>query len=300
MNMGIVGLGRMGSAIAYRAIQAGHSVFGFDAYEPSKKAAQALGVHVKNSIEDLGKRVNIIWLMLPATAVDEVLQKLKLVVEPHTIIIDGGNSKFTDSIIRAQELEKQNILFLDCGTSGGLRGKDIGFCLMIGGNKEAYQTVIPLFQAIAAAHGYAHVGPSGAGHYVKMVHNGIEYALLQSYAEGFHLLKEGHFKNLDLAQIADLWNHGAVIRSWILELIQEIFAQDQEFKDISGFVAESGMGRWTTDEAQLQHIPVQLIDDALEIRYRSQETGGNYATKLVALLRNKFGGHTVKKLEQSD
>jgi len=294
MKLGIVGLGKMGQAIAERVIKAGYQVFGYDINKESVDEAQKIGVQTVESLEQLAKETNIIWLMVPAgKPVDATINELTKYLSAGSIIIDGGNSKFSDSKERAEQLKKLGILFLDCGTSGGLRGKEIGFSLMVGGDRSAFDKVKPLLQAVAAPNGFGYMGPAGAGHYVKMVHNGIEYAIMQAYAEGFHLLKDGPYKDLDLANIASVWRNGSVIRSWLLELAHEIFMQDQELKDISGKVAESGMGRWTVEEAQMNQIPVKQIEDALAARFWSQETGGNYATKIVALLRNKFGGHAV-------
>lgn len=296
MKLGVIGLGRMGKAIVHRVIQGGHEVIGYDPHKDALQEIEKMGARSASTIQECAQQARIIWIMVPAgEPVDIVINELQNYMHTGDIIIDGGNSKFTDSIRHADALKRLGINFLDCGTSGGLRGQDSGFSLMVGGDHAVYEKIIPLLQAIAAPNGFGYMGPSGAGHYVKMVHNGIEYAILQAYAEGFHLLKEGHFKNLDLADIARVWRNGSVIRSWILELAHEIFMNDQEFKDISGRVSESGMGRWTVEESQKQKIPTQLIDDALEIRYWSEETGGNYATKIVALLRNKFGGHVVKK-----
>ncbi|HJM68684.1 MAG TPA: NAD(P)-binding domain-containing protein, partial [Candidatus Babeliales bacterium] len=191
---------------------------------------------------------------------------------------------------------QNNIAYLDCGTSGGLAGLKEGFCLMVGGNKKAYDAIKSVLKSIAAPEGYAYVGPSGTGHYVKMIHNGIEYALLQSYAEGFDLLKNGEFKDLKLEQISGLWEHGSIVRSEILSLMHGVLAKDQKLESVSGKVAESGMGRWTVELAKKENVPVPLIEKALEIRKESQKTGGNYGTKLVAMLRNAFGGHSVDKV----
>lgn len=295
MKVGIIGLGKMGKAIAQRLLNAQHEVFGFDADQQTLDQASKIGVKKSKNLEELTKNVRILWLMVPAgEIVDKVLEELRPYLIGRDIIIDGGNSKFTDSIRRAEELATIGVHFLDCGTSGGLRGEDIGFSLMVGGNYDAFKEIEPLLQAIAAPNGFAHMGPAGTGHYVKMVHNGIEYALMQSYAEGFNLLKNGHFKELDLAKISSVWSNGAVIRSWLLQLCHEIFLEDQKLEHISGKVAESGMAKWTIQDAQKHDIPVQLIEDALQIRFWSQEAGGNYATKVVAMLRNKFGGHTVE------
>lgn len=299
MNIAVIGLGKMGEAIASRAVNAGHAVFGFDVNKEMCAAAQRSGVSVVQSIEDFAHRgIHVFWLMVPqGELVDKVIGQLQSFAQPGDVIIDGGNSKFTDSIRRAKELEKDRIFYLDCGTSGGVHGRENGFCLMVGGQKEAYEQVKPVLLSVAISGGCAHVGPSGSGHYVKMVHNGIEYGLLQAYAEGFHLLKDGEFKNdqLDLEQIAKLWNHGSVIRSWILDLLYDVMKEDQNLDDIAGNVAATGMGLWTVERAHASNISVPVIEKALDVRNCSEKTGGNYATKIVAMLRNKFGGHSVTK-----
>jgi 6-phosphogluconate dehydrogenase len=193
-------------------------------------------------------------------------------------------------------LQKNNIHLLDCGTSGGLYGKKKGFSLMIGGDKTVFEKAKPLFQAIAAPQGFGYFGSTGAGHYVKMVHNGIEYSLLQAYAEGFQLLKKNNtYTNFDLEQICEVWKHGSVIRSWIISLSKNIFANDQDFKTISGSIGENLTGRWTLKESKMQNINMPLLEKSLEIRSWSRESGGNYATKIIALLRNAFGGHQIQK-----
>ena len=295
MKCGIIGLGRMGLAIAERAANAGHQVYAFDADQNACAIAQAQGITIVPSVASLPEHVSVIWLMVPAgKVVDLVLDELSPTLKSEQIIVDGGNSNFNDSIARAERLKSRNIGYLDCGTSGGLKGREIGFSLMVGGDQKSFEIVEPLFKAIAAPQSYGLVGPSGAGHYVKMIHNGIEYALLQGYAEGFQLLKEGHYPKLDLAQITGIWQHASVIRSWILDLAHDIFKADQTLESISGKVAESGTGRWTVEEAHKQKVPVTLIEQSLKIRDESQKTGGNYATKVVALLRKAFGGHKIE------
>lgn len=301
MNIAIIGLGRMGSAIADRARKAGHTVFGFDMNENACDAARVMGIQIVDTIRSLADKADVFWLMVPVgDPVDQSIRELQDVIQLNSIIIDGGNSKFTDSQRRAQELIEYNITFLDCGTSGGLKGHEIGFSLMVGGDRSAYEKITPLLKAIAAPHGYGYVGPSGAGHYVKMVHNGIEYALMQAYAEGFQLLKEGSFKaqHLDLESITGIWQHGSVIRSWLLDLSHDIFKHDQLLKNVNGFIAEGGTGKWTVEDAHKNNVPLPVIEDALNVRAQSRITGGNYATKIVALLRNAFGGHAVDKVEQ--
>jgi len=297
MKVGIIGLGRMGNAIAFRAIEGGHEVIGYDDYLEARKKAEEIGVTVVDNIAAMAEAVRIFWLMVPVDAVEDVIKTLRPHIKAGDIIVDGGNSKYTDSIRRAYELGQENIFFLDCGTSGGIQGRGQGFCLMVGGDKAIYTKIHSFLIALTAPGGVAHVGPSGAGHYTKMIHNGIEYALLQAYAEGFHLLKNGGF-TLDLEEISRLWNNGAVIRSWILELVHDVFRRGQELRDVSGEIAESGMGRWTVEEAMKNNIPARVIEEALLVRAWSRETGGNYATKIVALLRHEFGGHLVKKIKE--
>ncbi len=299
MNVAIIGLGKMGEALAYRAMQGGFTVFGFDVSPDSCASAAKEGVRIVSSVADFAdKNIHVFWLMVPqGELVDKVIAQLHPLLKTEDVIIDGGNSKFSDSMRRAQELALEDIYFIDCGTSGGIHGRENGFCLMVGGDKKAYNSIESLLHAVATRDGYAYVGPSGAGHYVKMVHNGIEYGLLQAYAEGFHVLKDGQFKNehLDLEKIASLWNHGSVIRSWILELVQSIMKDDQDLRDIAGSVASTGMGKWTVEQAHKEDIPVPVIEESLRVREWSEKTGGNYATKIVAMLRNKFGGHAVSK-----
>jgi 6-phosphogluconate dehydrogenase len=303
MRIGVIGLGRMGYAIAKRIADDGHIVFGFDVDKKAVERAQEIGVHPIARLEHIAQEVDVLWLMLPAgRLIDDTLDVLIPRMHADGIIIDGGNSYFKDSIRRAERLATQKIFFLDCGTSGGLQGEHIGFSLMIGGNEVAYRHAEPVFQAVAMKNGYELVGPSGTGHYVKMVHNGIEYALLQAYAEGFQLIKQGHFKDtpIDLAKLAQVWQHGAIIRSYILELAQHVFEENQQFDDISGEVAEGGTGAWTVQEAIEQQIRVPLIEQALKERAVSRVTGGSYATKLIALLRNAFGGHPFNMIQHSE
>jgi 6-phosphogluconate dehydrogenase len=299
MKVGLIGLGRMGNAIANRLLRAGYQVIGFDYDSTAREALQSLGGSSVATIAEVCHDTSVVWLMVPVPAVDEIMAAIIPHVRPDTIIIDGGNSYYKDSIRRALLCEHNNIDFLDCGTSGGIHGREHGFCLMVGGKKQAYTKIYPVLSAIAAPQGVAHVGQSGTGHYVKMVHNGIEYGLLQAYAEGFQLIKEGSFKDahLDLAQITQVWNNGSIIRSWILQLAQEIFTQDQTFDTVIGRIEELGTGQWTLQEGKQQHIPTPVLEESLKVRAWSRNTGGNYATKIIALLRNKFGGHPIKKKE---
>lgn len=299
MKLGLIGLGRMGKAIVYRLIKGGHNVIAYDPSEEARNEALSMGAQVVDEPEKITNEVDIIWLMVPAgETVDKVISQLSPSLKEGQIIVDGGNSNFVETIRRSKSLEEKGVYYLDCGTSGGLAGKTVGFSLMIGGERSAFEKVEPVFAVVAAKNGYGYMGPSGSGHYVKMIHNGVEYALLQSYAEGFHLLKEGHYKDLDLAQISHVWNNGGVVRSWILQLLGEIFDKDQDLAKISGSIDENKTGRWTSDEAAKQNIPVDLINRSLEIRAQSRKDGGNYGTKVVAMLRNKFGGHPVKTVDK--
>lgn len=298
MKIGIIGLGKMGNIIAERVIKGGYEVFGYDSNVKAQEDAQALGVTILPDIVQMPQYVRVIWIMVPTgKPLDAVIEKLIPICQKDDIIIDGGNSLFTETIVRHDDCARKGIHYLDCGTSGGVQAREHGFSLMIGGEKPVFEKIKDLFRVIAAPEGYAFVGPSGSGHYVKTIHNGIEYSMLQAYAEGFHLLKQGHYKNLDLAAISNVWRHGSVVRSWILELLHEVLAEDQNLDSFSGEIGENLTGRWAMDEAKKQGISMDLLERSLFIRGQSRQTGGNYATKLVALLRNKFGGHPVKKAE---
>ncbi len=296
MTVGVVGLGRMGFAIAQRLLQAGFSVVGIDEDQAKKDAATAAGMVFAASYQELAQSAQIIWLMVPAGAiVDTVLAVLLPHCSPGKIIIDGGNSFFKDSVRRHAALAEQGVEFIDCGTSGGLHGSTLGYSLMIGGDGIAVAKCMPIFKAVAMQPGgYQHVGPAGAGHYVKMVHNGIEYALLQAYGEGFQMIKEGPYKGLDCAGVAKVWNHGSIIRSWICQLAEEFLVKDQTLDNISGVIGENKTGQWTVEVAKDHGIPVETIEKSLAIRAWSRATGGNYGTKIVAKLREAFGGHSVQ------
>lgn len=304
MNIGIIGLGRMGQGVAARLIHGGFRVYGYDAHVPEmidlSLGQDQLSDDVKalftltESLEEVTRKAEAIWLFVPAgSVVDTVINELIKSMPQGTTIVDGGNSFFKHSIERYTKLKRLGFNFLDCGTSGGLHGRSEGYSLMIGGDTAIYQQFELMFKAVAAPGGYGLVGPAGAGHYVKMVHNGIEYGMLEAYGEGFQLLKEGQYKNLDLAQISGIWSSGSIIRSWILSLTHDIMTKDQTFEEIYGAIGENGTGRWTIDEAERQNVPMPVIKESLLVRDRSRKTGGNYATKLVALLRQAFGGHPV-------
>lgn len=274
MKLAVIGLGRMGAAIAQRALKAGYCVLGFDPDIKTQKECAEHGIQIYQSPEAMVADADVIWLMIPAgKIIDDTIKSLSGQLHESKIILDGGNSNFNDSVRRAKELALKKIAYLDCGTSGGVHGLQNGFCLMVGGDLTAYKKIEPLLQAIACKGGLAHVGPSGAGHYVKMIHNGIEYGLLQAYAEGFHLLREGDYKDLDLEQIAKLWQHGAVVRSWLLDLTCDVFKRDQNLGSIDGAIQEGGTGAWNLENAKKNHIPAPALQAALKVRKESRERG---------------------------
>ena len=296
MQIGLIGLGRMGTGMTQRLLQGSHQVMVYDRSPDAIAALAGKGATATRSLEDLGQKLKaprIFWLMIPAGApVDDTIQRLSATLSPGDIIIDGGNSNYKDSIRRGEELRSQQIEFLDVGVSGGVWGLKVGFCLMVGGNEAVFKQVEPIFKTLAPPDGYAFVGPTGAGHYSKMVHNGIEYSMLQSYAEGFEILKASSFQ-FDLVQLSRLWNHGSVIRSWVLELAQAAFERDPELSHIRGYVEDSGEGRWTLQEAIDHAVPAPALAMSLFMRFRSRQED-SFSAKVLAALRNEFGGHPVK------
>lgn len=294
MEIGIIGLGKMGGSIAKKLRTASCQLSVYDANPSVQQEYKNAGFNVEKSINDLSAHCTVIWVMVPQSVLDTVLGELCACTVKGTIVIDGGNSFFKDSIRRYNELDAKGLAFLDCGTSGGLWGAKHGFSMTIGGKPDVFKAAEEVFKILAtSATGYLYTGPAGSGHYVKMVHNGIEYALLEGYAEGFHILHDGYYKDLDLAAISQTWQSGAIIRSWILELAHDVLVKDQDFQNIKGSIGENGTGKWTVEEAQAQKIPVPVIKEALLVRNESRKTGGNYTTKLVSLLRHVMGGHPV-------
>jgi 6-phosphogluconate dehydrogenase len=296
MQLAMIGLGRMGSGMTVRLLQGGHQVMVFDRSAEAIAALTGKGAAGASSLEDLGQKLKaprIVWLMIPAGApIDDTIQRLSAILSPGDIIVDGGNSNYKDSMRRAETLRTQQVEFLDCGTSGGTWGLKVGFNLMVGGNEAVFKQVEPIFRTLAPPDGYAYVGPPGAGHYAKMVHNGIEYSMLQSYAEGFEILKAAPF-GFDLIQLTRLWNHGSVIRSWLLELAEDAFERDPDLAHIKGYVEDSGEGRWTLDEALDHAVPAPALAMSLFMRYRSRQDD-SFSAKVLAALRNEFGGHPVR------
>ena len=299
MQIGFVGLGRMGANMVHRLRRDGdHAIVAFDPSEAARKSVEELGATTVTSLDDLAKALSApraVWMMVPAGKITEqTFQSLLDLLGDGDTIIDGGNSNFRDSMRRAGEAEAKGITFIDAGTSGGVWGLQVGYCLMAGGEKDAVERYRPIFECLAPPDGFLHVGPAGAGHFVKMVHNGIEYGMLQAYAEGFDLLHEQQlFPALDLHGISHLWNQGSVVRSWLLELAELAFQNNNDLSDLRGYVEDSGEGRWTLEEAFTASVPMPVLAASLFARYQSRRDDG-FGDKVVAALRREFGGHAVK------
>ena len=297
MDVGIIGLGRMGTGIGARLAERGHRVFGYDVSPNRRPEAAECGITWSESVGALVQRLappRVVWLMVPAgLQTQEAIESASVHLSPGDIIIDGGNSFYRDTIRRASILRERQISLLDVGVSGGIHGRLQGYCLMVGGEETAFKIVRPLLEDLAPAKGYALVGGSGAGHFAKMVHNAIEYAVLQAYGEGFELLKQSGFE-YDPASVADLWNHGSVIRSWLLELARRAFERSPDLAGIRGWVEDSGEGRWALEEAIELDVPLPVIALSLMMRFRSRQED-SFAAKLIAALREQFGGHETKE-----
>ena len=302
MEIGMIGLGRMGGNMAQRLIDGGHRLVAYDPIREALDATVEKGATGALSYPDLVSKLTkprAIWLMVPSGEPTEItISTLAAELSPEDIIIDGGNSNYKDSMRRASLLAEKGIIFLDVGTSGGVWGLKEGYCLMVGGDTQAFRHLEPIFQTLAPSpqNGYGHVGPSGAGHFVKMVHNGIEYALMQAYAEGFELMQAKEEFRLDLHQISEIWRYGSVVRSWLLDLAAAALAKDPKLESIQAFVEDSGEGRWTLQESIELGIPTPVIAQSLQARFRSRQEQP-FGTKLLAALRQQFGGHRVKKTE---
>ena len=288
MQLGMIGLGRMGGNMTARLEQRGHDV---KSYDPNNDARTAASLA---ELRDQLEAPRAFWLMIPAGKITEdAFQELLTLGDEGDTIVDGGNSNFRDSQRRYRAAQEKNIHFVDAGVSGGIWGLKNGYCLMVGGEDEPVQRLEPIFKDLAPDDGYAHVGASGAGHFTKMVHNGIEYGLMQAYAEGFEVMKKSEF-DLDLAEIAGIWRYGSVVRSWLLELLYDAFGKGgDDLPRIKGYVEDSGEGRWTIHEAIAEDVPVPVITAALYARFASRQEE-SYAAKITAALRNEFGGHAVK------
>jgi 6-phosphogluconate dehydrogenase len=298
MQLGLIGLGRMGANIARRLLRNGHSVAVLDRDPAPGEALRSEGATPAADLAGLVSALEPprhIWIMVPSgQPVTDTISGLTPLLSSGDCIIDGGNSNYHDSIARAEALKAAGMYFLDAGTSGGIWGLEKGYCLMVGGEKEAFDRAEAIFATLAPAGGYAHVGPSGAGHFVKMVHNGIEYGLLQAYAEGFEMLDASRY-DLDLHAISGLWNQGSVVRSWLLELAELALADDPQLASIRGYVEDSGEGRWTVQEAVDLGVPATVLAHSLFARFRSRQDD-SYGARLIAALRQQFGGHRTKEL----
>ncbi len=297
MELGMIGLGRMGANMAERLVLGGHRVIGYDRSSEAIQRVIDRGGVGAHSLADFVQQLKVpraIWMMVPAgDPVDQTSEQLLPHVVKGDTLIDGGNSYYKDSMRRADQLRQRQIHFVDVGTSGGIWGLKVGYCMMVGGEKENVKNLAPILESLAPTDGYAHVGPSGAGHFVKMIHNGIEYGMLQAYGEGFELLKASRF-DLNLAEIAHLWNQGSVVRSWLLELAESAFKKDPQLATIQGYVEDSGEGRWTISEAIERDVPASVLALSLFARFASRQDD-SFSAKVIAALRNEFGGHAVKK-----
>ncbi len=297
MQLGMVGLGKMGLAMAERLVEHGHEVVGTDRDQGPMEALEKAGGRRADSPKDLAARLEpprLIWLMVPAgSLVDTIIGQLLPALAKGDVLVDGGNSNYHDSMRRAADLKPRGVGFLDAGTSGGVWGHDVGYCLMVGGDEADVRRAEPVLRDLAPEGGWLHAGPSGSGHYLKMVHNGIEYGMLQAYGEGFEILFRSRFP-YDLRAVAQLWNRGSVVRSWLLELAASAFAEDPRLSSVRGWVEDSGEGRWTVQEAMDLDIPAPVLTLALQARFQSRRPE-SFSAKLIAALRRQFGGHAVKK-----
>ena len=300
MRLAIFGLGKMGANMARRLCRGGIEVVGYNrSPEITHTLAQEEGLIATTSVDDALAKLSTpryVWLMLPAGDTTELMiQQLQSKLSKGDVIIDGGNANYQDSMRRGSLMAQHGIGYIDAGTSGGIWGLENGYCMMVGGENSHVDALIPVLKVLAPAaeHGWAHVGPVGAGHFTKMIHNGIEYGMMQAMAEGLALLKGKQEFNLDLAQITELWRHSSVVRSWLLDLTAEFLGKDQSLTNIAPYVADSGEGRWTVNESILQGIATPVLALALHMRFASQDQEG-YTNKLLAMMRNAFGGHMVK------
>jgi 6-phosphogluconate dehydrogenase len=296
VQLGMVGLGRMGGNMAKRLTDRGHEVVAYDRDPEAVKAAEADGAVAAASLADLVDKLTPprnVWVMVPSgTPTQATIDDLVELLAPDDTIVDGGNSNYRHAMTRSEALEPKGVNFVDAGVSGGVWGLKVGYCLMVGGSPEPVKRLEPVFTALAPENGYAHVGPSGAGHFTKMIHNGIEYGMLQAYAEGFALLEAAEEFGLDLHQVAALWNHGSVVRSWLLELAELALKNPEDFRAIRGYVEDSGEGRWTVQEAVERAVSAPVITASLFARFASRDDE-RMAARIVAALRNQFGGHRL-------
>jgi 6-phosphogluconate dehydrogenase len=299
MELGMIGLGRMGGNMTRRLLQGGHRVVVFDRGPDAVQAAVDHGATGAASLDDLVRSLappRAVWMMVPAgPPVEETIAEMAPLLSEGDVLIDGGNSNYKDSIRRAEALAVRGIRFVDAGTSGGIWGLTEGYCLMVGGERGAFEQIEPVLRTLAPEHGYLYAGPSGAGHFTKMVHNGIEYGMLQAFGEGFEILRNSRY-DLDLHAIAELWRHGSVVRSWLLDLLARALAADGTLEGVSDYVEDSGEGRWTVFEAIDQDTPAPVLTLSLLARFASRQDT-SFSAKVIAALRREFGGHAIRNVE---
>jgi 6-phosphogluconate dehydrogenase len=302
MKIGMIGLGRMGMNMVRRLLRGGHEVIAYNRSPEKTEEIAKEGAVAAFSLSDLVEKLptpRVAWMMLPAgQPVDDHLLQLKEILAPGDIVIDGGNTYYKDDIRRAESVAEKGIRFMDVGVSGGIWGLKIGYCLMIGGTKETYRYIEPVFKTLAPKEGYLYCGPTGAGHFVKMVHNGIEYGMMQAYGEGFQILEASPYAGtLNYAEVSHLWNQGSVVRSWLLELAEAAFSKDRKLSDIQGVVEDSGEGRWTVNQAIETGVSAPVITLSLMNRFRSRDRN-SFSDRVLAALRREFGGHSVVTSEK--
>jgi 6-phosphogluconate dehydrogenase len=297
MRLGMVGLGRMGGNMSIRLLRSGHEIVGYARSEESRGRVARHGANAVTSLEELVSSLDpprAVWVMVPAgDPTESTVSRLGELLQAGDVIVDGGNSLFRDSVRRAAELSKRGIMFVDAGVSGGIWGLEEGYCLMLGGEPDAVSRLEPVLTALAPENGWSRVGPSGSGHFVKMVHNGIEYGLLQSFGEGFEILNASVY-DLDLSQVAELWRRGSVVRSWLLDLLAAALSKDPELARVKGYVEDSGEGRWTVLAAIDEDVPAPVTALSLFARFASRQEE-SFSAKVIAALRREFGGHTVRE-----
>jgi 6-phosphogluconate dehydrogenase len=295
VQLGMIGLGRMGANISRRVMKDGHTAVVYDRTADNVNALATEGAVGATTLEEFVAKLEkprVAWVMIPAAVTGQVVEQLAPLMEPGDIIIDGGNSNYKDTIRRAQEVSAKGLHFMDCGTSGGIWGLKEGYSLMIGGEREIFQHCEPIFKTLAPENGYGYMGTHGAGHFVKMVHNGVEYGLLEAYGEGFEILEKSQF-GLDMREVTRVWQHGSVVRSWLLDLAANAFKDDPTLASIRGYVEDSGEGRWTVQAAIDENVPAPVITLSLLQRFVSRQTE-SFSAKVIAALRQQFGGHAVQ------
>jgi 6-phosphogluconate dehydrogenase len=296
MELGMIGLGRMGANMVRRLLQGGHRVVVYDRSPDAVHAAAAEGAAGVASLSEMVQALaapRAVWMMVPAGGpVESTIAELQPLLQAGDVLIDGGNSNYKDTMRRCDALKTSGIRYVDAGTSGGIWGLTVGYCLMVGGERDAFDLIEPALRTLAPESGYLYAGPSGAGHFTKMVHNGIEYGMLQAYGEGFEILKNSRF-DLNLHAIAELWKHGSVVRSWLLDLLENALAKDGTLAHVRGYVEDSGEGRWTVAEAIEQNVPAPVLTLSLLARFASRQDE-SFSAKVIAALRNEFGGHAIK------